>query len=494
MPAVTETLDTVQSVTQSGYKWGFETAIEMDLAPKGLNEDIIRLISARKEEPEWLLEWRLKAYAAWLKMTEPHWARVDHPPIDYQDLHYYAAPKKKAGPRSLDEVDPELLRTYEKLGIPLKERALLAGVDPDTVQQTQVAVDAVFDSVSVATTFQETLRKAGVIFCPISEAVRNHPDLVQEYLGSVVPVADNFYAALNSAVFTDGSFVYIPKGVRCPMELSTYFRINARSTGQFERTLIIADAGSYVSYLEGCTAPQRDENQLHAAVVELVALDDAQIKYSTVQNWYPGDAEGKGGIYNFVTKRGACRGARSKISWTQVETGSAITWKYPSCVLQGEDSVGEFYSVALTNNHQQADTGTKMIHIGKGSRSTIVSKGISAGKSNNTYRGLVRMLPSASNARNFTQCDSLLIGDQCGAHTVPYIESRNLTAKVEHEATTSKIADDQLFYCRQRGLSEEDAVGLIVNGFCKDVLKELPMEFAVEAQKLLAVSLEGSVG
>jgi Fe-S cluster assembly protein SufB len=494
MPAVTETLDTVQSVTQSGYKWGFETAIEMDLAPKGLNEDIIRLISARKEEPEWLLEWRLKAYAAWLKMTEPHWARVDHPPIDYQDLHYYAAPKKKAGPRSLDEVDPELLRTYEKLGIPLKERALLAGVDPDTVQQTQVAVDAVFDSVSVATTFQETLRKAGVIFCPISEAVRNHPDLVQEYLGSVVPVADNFYAALNSAVFTDGSFVYIPKGVRCPMELSTYFRINARSTGQFERTLIIADAGSYVSYLEGCTAPQRDENQLHAAVVELVALDDAQIKYSTVQNWYPGDAEGKGGIYNFVTKRGACRGTRSKISWTQVETGSAITWKYPSCVLQGEDSVGEFYSVALTNNHQQADTGTKMIHIGKGSRSTIVSKGISAGKSNNTYRGLVRMLPSASNARNFTQCDSLLIGDQCGAHTVPYIESRNLTAKVEHEATTSKIADDQLFYCRQRGLSEEDAVGLIVNGFCKDVLKELPMEFAVEAQKLLAVSLEGSVG
>jgi Fe-S cluster assembly protein SufB len=494
MPAVTETLDTVQSVTQSGYKWGFETAIEMDLAPKGLNEDIIRLISARKEEPEWLLEWRLKAYAAWLKMTEPHWARVDHPPIDYQDLHYYAAPKKKAGPRSLDEVDPELLRTYEKLGIPLKERALLAGVDPDTVRQTQVAVDAVFDSVSVATTFQETLRKAGVIFCPISEAVRNHPDLVQEYLGSVVPVADNFYAALNSAVFTDGSFVYIPKGVRCPMELSTYFRINARSTGQFERTLIIADAGSYVSYLEGCTAPQRDENQLHAAVVELVALDDSQIKYSTVQNWYPGDAEGKGGIYNFVTKRGACRGARSKISWTQVETGSAITWKYPSCVLQGEDSVGEFYSVALTNNHQQADTGTKMIHIGKGSRSTIVSKGISAGKSNNTYRGLVRMLPSASNARNFTQCDSLLIGDQCGAHTVPYIESRNLTAKVEHEATTSKIADDQLFYCRQRGLSEEDAVGLIVNGFCKDVLKELPMEFAVEAQKLLAVSLEGSVG
>ncbi len=494
MTAVTETLDTVQSVTQSGYKWGFETTIEMDLAPKGLNEDIIRLISARKQEPEWMLQWRLKAYAAWLKMEEPHWARVDHPPIDYQDLHYYAAPKKKDGPKSLDEVDPELLRMYEKLGIPLKERAILAGIDPDTVQSTQVAVDAVFDSVSVATTFQETLRKAGVIFCPISEAVREHPDLVRQYLGTVVPVADNFFAALNSAVFTDGSFCFIPKGVRCPMELSTYFRINARNTGQFERTLIIAEAGSHVSYLEGCTAPQRDENQLHAAVVELVAFDDAQIKYSTVQNWYPGDANGKGGIYNFVTKRGACRGARSKISWTQVETGSAITWKYPSCVLHGEDSVGEFYSVAVTNNHQQADTGTKMIHIGSGSRSTIISKGISAGKSNNTYRGLVRMLPSAGNARNFTQCDSLLIGDQSGAHTVPYIESRNPTAKVEHEATTSKIADDQLFYCRQRGLSEEDAVGLIVNGFCKDVLKELPMEFAVEAQKLLAVSLEGSVG
>ena len=494
MAAVTETLDAVQAITQSGYKWGFETTIEMDLAPKGLNEDIIRLISSRKEEPAWMLEWRLKAYAAWLKMTEPHWARVDHPPIDYQDLHYYAAPKKKAGPKSLDEVDPELLKMYEKLGIPLKERALLAGVDPDGVENTQVAVDAVFDSVSVATTFQSTLRKAGVIFCPISEAVREHPDLVKQYLGTVVPTGDNFFAALNSAVFTDGSFVYIPKGVRCPMELSTYFRINARNTGQFERTLIIADAGSHVSYLEGCTAPQRDENQLHAAVVELVALDDAQIKYSTVQNWYPGDANGKGGIYNFVTKRGACRGARSKISWTQVETGSAITWKYPSCVLLGEDSVGEFYSVAVTNNHQQADTGTKMIHIGKGSRSTIISKGISAGHSNNTYRGLVRMLPSAANARNFTQCDSLLIGDQCGAHTVPYIESRNLTAKVEHEATTSKIADDQLFYCRQRGLSEEDAVGMIVNGFCKDVLKELPMEFAVEAQKLLAVSLEGSVG
>jgi Fe-S cluster assembly protein SufB len=494
MPADTETLDTVQSLTQSGYKWGFETTIEMDFAPKGLNEDIIRLISTRKNEPAWMLEWRLKAYAAWLKMDEPHWARVDHPPIDYQDLHYYAAPKKKDGPKSLDEVDPELLKMYEKLGIPLKERALLAGVDPDSVENRQIAVDAVFDSVSVATTFQATLSKAGVIFCPISEAIIKHPDLVKQYLGSVVPTSDNFFAALNSAVFTDGSFVYIPKGVRCPMELSTYFRINARNTGQFERTLIIAEAGSHVSYLEGCTAPQRDENQLHAAVVELVAMDDAQIKYSTVQNWYPGDANGKGGIYNFVTKRGACRGARSKISWTQVETGSAITWKYPSCVLHGEDSVGEFYSVAVTNNHQQADTGTKMIHIGKGSRSTIISKGISAGHSNNTYRGLVRMLPSAAGARNFTQCDSLLIGDQCGAHTVPYIENRNLTAKVEHEATTSKLADDQLFYCRQRGLSEEDAVGLLVNGFCKDVLKELPMEFAVEAQKLLAVSLEGSVG
>ena len=494
MAVGTETLDTVQSITQSGYKWGFETAIEMDLAPKGLNEDIIRLISQRKDEPGWMLDWRLKAYAAWLQMDEPQWARVEHPPIDYQDLHYYAAPKQKTGPKTLDEVDPELLKMYEKLGIPLKERAILAGVETDAGERAQVAVDAVFDSVSVATTFQATLRQAGVIFCPISDAIRQHPDLVRQYLGTVVPTGDNFFAALNSAVFTDGSFVYIPKGVRCPMELSTYFRINARNTGQFERTLIIAEAGSHVSYLEGCTAPQRDENQLHAAVVELVAADDAQIKYSTVQNWFPGDAQGKGGIYNFVTKRGACRGARSKISWTQVETGSAITWKYPSCVLLGDESVGEFYSVAVTNNHQQADTGTKMIHIGKGSRSTIISKGISAGHSNNTYRGLVRMLPSASNARNFTQCDSLLIGDLAGAHTVPYIESRNLSAKVEHEATTSKIADDQLFYCRQRGLSEEDAVGLIVNGFCRDVLKELPMEFAVEAQKLLAVSLEGSVG
>ena len=499
MAAVTETLDTVQSVTQSGYKWGFVTDIAMDLAPKGLNEDIIRLISDRKQEPAWLLEWRLKAYAAWQEMAEPHWAKVTHPKIDLQDLHYYAAPTKKPGYKSLDEVDPELLRTYEKLGIPLKERAILAGVEGagdefDAEPGRQVAVDAVFDSVSVATTFRETLSKAGVIFCPISEAIREHPDLVRKYLCSVVPVSDNYYAALNSAVFTDGSFVYIPKGVRCPMELSTYFRINARNTGQFERTLIIAEAGSYVSYLEGCTAPMRDENQLHAAVVELIAFDDAQIKYSTVQNWYPGDAEGRGGIYNFVTKRGACRGHRSKISWTQVETGSAITWKYPSCILEGDDSVGEFYSVAVTNNHQQADTGTKMLHIGKNSRSTIVSKGISAGKSNNTYRGLVRVLPRASGARNHTQCDSLLIGDQCGAHTVPYIESRNPSAKVEHEATTSKIADDQLFYCRQRGLSEEDAVNLIVNGFCKEVLKELPMEFAVEAQKLLAVSLEGSVG
>ena len=491
MAAVTETLETVQGLAESGYKFGFETAIEMDLAPKGLNEDTIRLISARKGEPGWLLEWRLAAFAAWRKMEEPHWARVWHAPIDYQDIHYYAAPKAKPGPKSLDEVDPELLAMYEKLGIPLKERAILAGVEGGG---SNVAVDAVFDSVSVATTFRATLAKAGVIFCPISEAVREHPELVRKYLGTVVPVADNFFAALNSAVFTDGSFVYIPPGVRCPMELSTYFRINARNTGQFERTLIIADAGSHVSYLEGCTAPQRDENQLHAAVVELVALDDAKIKYSTVQNWYPGDAQGRGGIYNFVTKRGACRGARAHISWTQVETGSAITWKYPSCILEGDGSVGEFYSVAVTNNFQQADTGTKMIHLGRDTRSTIVSKGISAGRSDNTYRGLVRIGPRAAGARNHTQCDSLLIGDRCGAHTVPYIESRNPRATVEHEATTSKISEDQLFYCRSRGLSEEDAVGLIVNGFCKDVLKELPMEFAVEAQKLLAVSLEGSVG
>jgi Fe-S cluster assembly protein SufB len=489
MPAVAETLSTVQSVTESGYRWGFETDIEMDFAPRGLNEDIVRLISARKEEPEWLLQWRLRAYDAWLGMKEPHWGLLNFPKIDYQDSYYYAAPKKKAGPASLEEVDPELLRMYDKLGIPVRERAALAGVE-----SREIAVDAVFDSVSVATTFRSTLAKSGVIFCPISEAVREHPELVRKYLGTVVPATDNFFAALNSAVFTDGSFVFIPKGVACPMELSTYFRINAKNTGQFERTLIVAEEGASVSYLEGCTAPMRDENQLHAAVVELVALDDARIKYSTVQNWYPGDAEGRGGIYNFVTKRGACRGARSKISWTQVETGSAITWKYPSCVLQGDDSVGEFYSVALTNNYQQADTGTKMIHIGRNTKSTIVSKGISAGRSNNTYRGLVRILPKASGARNHTQCDSLLIGDRCGAHTVPYIENRNMSARVEHEATTSKIAEDQLFYCRQRGLSEEEAVGMIVNGFCREVLKELPMEFAVEAQKLLAVSLEGSVG
>ncbi len=490
MPAEAETLETVRALADGGYRYGFQTDIAMDLAPAGLTEDTIRLISSRKDEPSWLLDWRLAAFAAWKQMTEPHWARVWHPPIDYQGIHYYAAPKRAPGPQSLDEVDPELLATYEKLGIPLKERAILAGVEG----ASNVAVDAVFDSVSVATTFRATLAKSGVIFCPISEAVREHPELVRKYLGSVVPVADNFFATLNCAVFTDGSFVYIPPGVRCPMELSTYFRINARNTGQFERTLIIADAGAQVSYLEGCTAPMRDENQLHAAVVELIALDDAKIKYSTVQNWYPGDAEGRGGIYNFVTKRGACRGKRAHISWTQVETGSAITWKYPSCILEGDDSVGEFYSVAVTNNRQQADTGTKMIHLGRNTRSTIVSKGISAGRSDNTYRGLVRIGPRASGARNHTQCDSLLIGQHCGAHTVPYIESRNPRATVEHEATTSKISEDQLFYCRSRGLSEEDAVGLIVNGFCKEVLKELPMEFAVEAQKLLAVSLEGSVG
>ncbi|MDG6094854.1 Fe-S cluster assembly protein SufB [Acetobacter sp. AN02] len=496
MPAVTETREQIEKLGQSSYKWGFETDIEMDIAPKGLNEDTIRLISARKEEPEWLLEWRLAAFRAWLSMKEPQWAKVAYPPIDYQDVHYYAAPKKQPGPKSLDEVDPELLKTYAKLGIPLHEQAILAGVEPEegAEERLPVAVDAVFDSVSVATTFRETLSKAGVIFCPISEAVRDYPDLVRQYLGSVVPAGDNFFAALNSAVFTDGSFVFVPKGVRCPMELSTYFRINARNTGQFERTLIIVEDGASVSYLEGCTAPMRDENQLHAAVVELVAMQDASIKYSTVQNWYPGDENGKGGIYNFVTKRGACRGARSRISWTQVETGSAITWKYPSCILQGEGSVGEFYSVAVTNNHQQADTGTKMIHLGRNTRSTIIAKTISAGKSDSTYRGLVRMMPKASGARNFTQCDSLLIGDQCGAHTVPYIENRNMSARVEHEATTSRISEDQLFYCRSRGLSEEDAVGLIVNGFCREVLKELPMEFAVEAQKLLQISLEGSVG
>ena len=493
MPAVAETLDTVQALTQTGYKWGFSTDIEMDLAPKGLNEDIIRLISSRKDEPAWLLEWRLKAFETWQAMVEPDWAKHKYPPIDYQDLHYYAAPKRPA-PKSLADVDPELLRTYEKLGIPLREYAILAGVEPPEGERAPIAVDAVFDSVSIATTFRASLAEAGVIFCPISEAVHSHPELVRQYLGSVIPAGDNYFSALNSAVFTDGSFCFIPKGVRCPMELSTYFRINAKNTGQFERTLIVVEDGGSVSYLEGCTAPMRDENQLHAAVVELVAMTDATIKYSTVQNWYPGDTEGKGGIYNFVTKRAACRGARSKVSWTQVETGSAITWKYPSCILQGDDSVGEFYSVAVTNNRQQADTGTKMIHIGRNTRSTIVSKGISAGRSDNTYRGLVRILPKAANARNFTQCDSLLIGDQCGAHTVPYIESRNPTATVEHEATTSRINEDQLFYCRSRGLSEEDAVGLIVNGFCKEVLKELPMEFAIEAQKLLAVSLEGSVG
>jgi Fe-S cluster assembly protein SufB len=489
MSASLDTQDTIRSLSQEGYKYGFVTDIEADTAPPGLDEDTVRFISARKGEPEWLLLWRLAAFRAWREMTEPNWAKVNVAPIDYQAATYYSAPKQSAGPTSLDEVDPELLAMYEKLGIPLRERAALAGVE-----LAGVAVDAVFDSVSVATTFKKELGELGIIFCSFGEAVREHPDLVRRYLGSVVPQNDNFFAALNSAVFSDGSFAYIPPGVRCPMELSTYFRINAAKTGQFERTLLIADKGSYVSYLEGCTAPQRDENQLHAAVVELIAHEDAQIKYSTVQNWYPGDAEGKGGIYNFVTKRGHCRGARSKISWTQVETGSAITWKYPSCILEGDDSVGEFYSVAITNNRQQADTGTKMIHIGKNTRSTIIAKGISAGRGQNTYRGLVRVQPRAQGARNYTQCDSLLIGDRCGAHTVPYIEVRNPSARIEHEATTSKISDDQLFYCRQRGLSDEDALSLIVNGFCKDVLKELPMEFAVEAQKLLAVSLEGSVG
>ena len=484
MAASVETAARVEEIGER-YKYGFVTDIEMETAPKGLNEEVIRFISAKKGEPEWLLEWRLKAYRHWLTMEEPDWAKLAYDRIDYNDIYYYAAPKTTERPKSLDEVDPELLKTYEKLGIPLREQEVLAGV---------VAVDAVFDSVSVATTYRGKLEEIGVIFASISEAVHSHPDLVRKYLGSVVPYTDNYFAALNSAVFTDGSFVYIPKGVRCPMELSTYFRINAENTGQFERTLIIADDAAYVSYLEGCTAPQRDENQLHAAVVELVALDEAEIKYSTVQNWYPGDENGKGGIYNFVTKRGICRGRRSKISWTQVETGSAITWKYPSCILQGEESVGEFYSVAIANNAQQADTGTKMIHLGRGSRSTIISKGISAGRADNTYRGLVRMGGKAEDARNYSQCDSLLIGDRCGAHTVPYIESRNPTATVEHEATTSKISEDQLFYCRQRGLSEEDAVSLIVNGFCKEVMKELPMEFAVEAQKLIGISLEGSVG
>jgi Fe-S cluster assembly protein SufB len=484
MASAPNTVETVRSVAGDKYKYGFVTDIETETAPKGLSEDTIHFISAKKSEPQWLLDWRLRAFRAWTPMEEPNWAKIGYPPIDYQDAYYYSAPKVKQTPKSLDEIDPELIKTYEKLGIPLREQERLAGV----------AVDAVFDSVSVATTFRKKLEEYGVIFCSISDAVQKHPELIRKYLGSVVPYADNFFATLNSAVFTDGSFAYIPEGVRCPMELSTYFRINAAQTGQFERTLIIAERGSYVSYLEGCTAPMRDENQLHAAVVELVALDDAEIKYSTVQNWYPGDENGKGGIYNFVTKRGACRGRNSKISWTQVETGSAITWKYPSCILQGDNSVGKFYSIAITNNRQQADTGTKMIHIGKNTRSTIISKGISAGKAQNTYRGLVRILPTAAQARNHTQCDSLLIGDKCGAHTVPYIESRNRSARVEHEATTSKISEDQLFYCRQRGLSAEDAVSLIVNGFCKEVLQELPMEFAVEAQKLVSISLEGSVG
>ena len=472
------------------YEFGWHSDIETDYAPKGLSEDTVRFISAKKNEPEWMLEWRLKAYRKWLTMTEPDWAKIGYPAIDYQDAYYYAAPKKKEELESLDELDPEIKSVYDKLGIPLAEQEVLAGVKG----ARKVAVDAVFDSVSVATTFREELQKAGVIFLSISEAIREHPDLVKKWLGRGVPQNDNYFACLNSAVFSDGTFVYIPEGVRCPMELSTYFRINAENTGQFERTLIVAEKGSYVSYLEGCTAPMRDENQLHAAVVELVAMDDAEIKYSTVQNWYPGNSEGVGGIYNFVTKRGLCQGARSKISWTQVETGSAVTWKYPSCVLNGENSVGEFYSVAVTNNHQQADTGTKMIHNGKGSRSTIISKGISAGQSNNTYRGLVRVAANAEGVRNRTECDSLLLGDRCGAHTVPYIEVKNPTAQIEHEATTSKISDDQLFYAQQRGLDEEAAIALIVNGFAKEVLKELPMEFAVEAQKLLAISLEGSVG
>ena len=487
--AVKETVEQVAELER--YKYGFVTDIESEFAPKGLNEDVVRFISAKKEEPEWMLEWRLEAYRRWRTMTEPDWAKLGYPKIDFDDLYYYAAPKKKAGPKSLDEVDPELLATYEKLGIPLKEQEILAGVEGT---QSNVAVDAVFDSVSVVTTFKEKLHEAGVIFCPISEAIRTHPDLVRKYLGSVVPTTDNFYATLNSAVFSDGSFVYIPEGVRCPMELSTYFRINAKNTGQFERTLIIADKGSYVSYLEGCTAPQRDENQLHAAVVELIAMDDAEIKYSTVQNWYPGDKDGKGGIYNFVTKRGDCRGPRSKISWTQVETGSAITWKYPSCILRGDDSVGEFYSIAITNGAQQADTGTKMIHLGRNSSSRIISKGISAGKSSNTYRGLVSAGRRAKNARNYTQCDSLLIGDKCAAHTVPYIETKTGSAIFEHEATTSKISEEQLFYCLARGIPQEEAIALIVNGFVKDVIQHLPMEFAIESQKLIAISLEGSVG
>jgi Fe-S cluster assembly protein SufB len=486
--AVKETIDTVAKLET--YEHGFVTDIEMDFAPRGLNADIVRFISAKKNEPEWMLEMRLAAYGRWLSMEEPTWAKVDYTPVDYQDLFYYAAPRQKVAPKSLDEIDPEILKTYEKLGIPLKEQMVLAGVEG----APRYAVDAVFDSVSVITTFKDELKKSGVIFCAISEALREYPDLVKQYLGSVVPVSDNYFAALNAAVFSDGSFVYVPPGVRCPMELSTYFRINAENTGQFERTLIIADKGAYVSYLEGCTAPMRDENQLHAAVVELIALDDAEIKYSTVQNWYPGDENGKGGIYNFVTKRADCRGARSKVSWTQVETGSNITWKYPSCILRGDDSVGEFYSIAVTNGAQQADTGTKMIHLGKNTRSRIISKGVSAGKSSNTYRGLVSAHAKATGARNFTQCDSLLIGKTCAAHTVPYVEADTAKAQFEHEATTTRLSEDQLFYAMQRGLSQEEAVALLVNGFVRDVLQELPMEFAVEAQKLVAISLEGSVG
>jgi Fe-S cluster assembly protein SufB len=493
MPAVQETVEQVRRIDVDQYKYGFVTDIESDKAPKGLTEDTVRFISAKKGEPEWMLEWRLQAFRHWPTMREPKWARVHYGPIDYQDLYYYSAPKKNPL-RSLDEVDPEILRTYEKLGIPLREQEILAGVERPDGTRSRVAVDAVFDSVSVATTFQEELAKAGVIFMPISEALKKHPELVRQYLGTVVPPTDNFFATLNSAVFSDGSFVYVPPGVRCPMELSTYFRINEKNTGQFERTLIIADKGSYVSYLEGCTAPSRDENQLHAAVVELIALEDAEIKYSTIQNWYPGDKEGKGGVYNFVTKRGECRGKNSKISWTQLETGSAITWKYPSCILRGDNSRGEFYSIAISNGRQQVDSGTKMWHFGKNTTSRIISKGIAAGRSNNTYRGLVTTSRGATGARNYTNCDSLLIGDKCGAHTVPYIEAKNSKTVFEHEATTSKISEEMLFYCRQRGLSAEEAVALVVNGFVKDVLQQLPMEFAVEAQKLISISLEGSVG
>jgi len=496
MPAVQETVEKVRRIDVDQYKYGFVTDIESEKAPKGLSEDIVRFISVKKNEPEWMFRWRLDAYRRWLTMREPAWSRVHYGPIDYQDIYYYAAPKKKPGPKSLDEIDPEILATYEKLGIPLREREALLGVQRPEQENGygRVAVDAVFDSVSVATTFKEELAKAGVLFMPISEALAKHPELVRKYLGTVVPISDNFFATLNSAVFSDGSFVYVPEGVRCPMELSTYFRINERNTGQFERTLIIADRGSYVSYLEGCTAPSRDENQLHAAVVELVALDDAEIKYSTIQNWYPGDQNGRGGVYNFVTKRGDCRGRGSKISWTQLETGSAITWKYPSCILRGDNSRGEFYSIAISNGHQQVDSGTKMLHLGRNTTSRIISKGIAAGRSQNTYRGLVTSHRRATGARNFTNCDSLLIGDKCGAHTTPYIESRNASTVFEHEATTSKISEEMLFYCRQRGLTAEDAVALVVNGFVKDVLQQLPMEFAVEAQKLISISLEGSVG